>query len=243
MSVIPFFPLDDSIAAGSNASESPTTIQQRLPVEPTFDPENCSKPLGDYDALHFNQNYPEFCVLDPDASTGLPDMPPAIAVDVGDNFYLAPTLTSNERLRLNTLWYYTKNLYSNANLLASIQVKVDMLREFTGWDMAICGFIDNSTFRRVVTAGVELRVLPRRESTCSHTIQGKAPGVRLAVSLLYCPGLSDHNVLLTDARRLCFRCPTCPRTGALRTLPMCPEADFVAMLEPLFECVLAQRNP
>lgn len=144
-----------------------------LSVGPVFDPEACAQPLQPFDHDHFAKNFPDILHADNDEEVILPPSP----ADHDGNDYLAPRLTRNEYLRLTTLWYHTRDLVQDKELLANLQVKVELLRDFLGWDMAICGVLDQHTFRRIATSGIELATLPRRESTCSHTVQAAEAGV------------------------------------------------------------------
>ncbi|KKY17329.1 putative histidine kinase hhk3p [Phaeomoniella chlamydospora] len=99
---------------------------------------------------------------------------PAKPADFNDP-YLFPTLTRNERLRLTMLWYYTSGLMDDKELLMRLQDKLNIARELIGWEFAIMGILDNDVYTRVVTSGLPLAILPRKESTCSHTIN-QTPG-------------------------------------------------------------------
>ena len=113
----------------------------------------------------------------------LPPIPPR-----PENFtdaYLYPTLTRNERQRLTMLWYYTHQLLEDNDLLKRLQEKVELVQQFLGWEFAICGLISNDNFTRLAAAGLPLAILPRRESTCSHTIHQK-PG-----SVFELPNMAD----------------------------------------------------
>ena len=84
--------------------------------------------------------------------------------------YLYPALAKNERLRLTMLWYYTRGLTEDKELLMRLQDKLEITKELMGWEYAIIGVLDNDAYTRVATCGLPLAILPRRESTCSHTI-------------------------------------------------------------------------
>lgn len=98
-----------------------------------------------------------------------------------DTTYLPPSLARNERLRLNRFWYYTRGMAQDTELLERIQDKVNLVRDFLGWEIALCGLLDNDVFERLVSAGMLPGTVRRMESPCSHTI-AQPPGVR-AVSL------------------------------------------------------------
>jgi hypothetical protein len=91
--------------------------------------------------------------------------------------YLFPMLTHNERLRLTMLFYYTWDVFEDQELMSRLQEKVMLAQETAGWEFAIAGLLDHNTYTRMVTFGLPLAVLPRRESTCAHTVN-QPPGVR-----------------------------------------------------------------
>lgn len=90
--------------------------------------------------------------------------------------YLFPILTRNERLRLTMLSYYTRGIFEDSELISRLQEKVHLAKDSIGWEFVIAGLLDHNTYTRVVTVGLPLAVLPRRESTCAHTVN-QPPGV------------------------------------------------------------------
>lgn len=132
-----------------------------LPGRPLciLDEELCRKPLLAFDEqLHESSFNPR-----PDGS--LADQP--------DGFcdpYLMPSLARNERLRLTMFWYYTHGLYEDGEFLQSLQEKLDLVKTFMEWEFALLGLVSEDAFTRLAASGLPLAVLPRRESTCSHTI-------------------------------------------------------------------------
>jgi len=163
----PFFPTLD-VAAVSGQTFLSELAARPHQVGPVFDPLSANA-IGAFDNASFETNYtprgPD------DNKSPLPERP----ADFGDR-YLYPTLTQNERMRLTMLWYYTRDLEQDDDLLRRLQEKVDLVKEFIGWEFAICGLLDNDVYTRLVTAGLPLAILPRRESTCAHTIL-QTPGV------------------------------------------------------------------
>ncbi|KAF2481713.1 hypothetical protein BDY17DRAFT_227846, partial [Neohortaea acidophila] len=95
--------------------------------------------------------------------------------------YLAPSLARNERLRLNRFWYYTRGMAQDTELLHRIQEKVNLVRDFLGWEIALCGLLDNDVFERLVSAGMLPGTVRRMESPCSHTIV-QPPGTMLLMA-------------------------------------------------------------
>jgi len=156
-----FIPTFDALAVG-NQSTQPESAKIPEEVGPVFDPLSCTaiRPFSD---ASFEANYRP---REPnDLHAPMPERPAGFS-----DRYLYPTLSRNERARLTMLWYYTRGLTKDDDLLRRLQDKVDLVKEFIGWEFAICGLLDNNIFTRIVTAGLPLAVLPRRESTCSHTI-------------------------------------------------------------------------
>jgi hypothetical protein len=74
------------------------------------------------------------------------------------------------------LWYYTRDLAEDTAVLHKMRTKLEVVKSVIGWEFAIVGILENDIYRRLATAGLPLAHLPRRESTCSHTVQ-QSPGV------------------------------------------------------------------
>lgn len=163
------------------SNDSAAASLKPVPVGPVFDEDACARPIAAYDQNHVAATMPEAV-----SECEGPVMPPR-PEGFKDDEYLFPSLTRNEYLRLTTFWYHTRKALTDPDLLANIQIKVDLVREFLDWDFAMCGFIDNNVFSRLVTSGIPTVVIPRRESTCSHTIQATELGVSLSrvITCLY----------------------------------------------------------
>lgn len=132
-----------------------------LPGRPrcVLDEQLCSNPL-----LAFDEQLHE---------TNFKPRPDGRLADQPDGFsdpYLMPSLTRNERLRLTMFWYYTRGLCEDAEFLQLLQEKLELVQTFMEWEFALLGLVSEDTFTRVAASGLPLAVLPRRESTCSHTI-------------------------------------------------------------------------
>jgi signal transduction histidine kinase/CheY-like chemotaxis protein len=84
--------------------------------------------------------------------------------------YLVPSLAPNERLRLTLLWYHTEGIEHDVRLLSKIDTLVKGVQKAIGWEYAIAGILSESTYTRLATANLPIALLPRRESTCAHTI-------------------------------------------------------------------------
>lgn len=158
---IPYFPKSEGI---SIAFKDTTQLPERPhAVGPIFDTDKLHVPIKEFDPVTHSTNYAE----QPDTREAppTPPMPPNFS-----DPYLYPSLTRHERLRLTMIWYLTRQMMEDKELLVRLQEKVDMVQEFIGWEFTIMGILDNYSYTRVVTAGLPLAILPRRESTCSHTI-------------------------------------------------------------------------
>lgn len=158
-------------AEGRNAPKDGRALPLRpRSVGPVFDPAHASEPIAAFDQETHNLNY---TTPDPDPQQLLlPDQPQGF-----QDAYLMPTLSENERLRLTLFWYYThaNKMLEDKEFLLALQQKLDLVQAFMGWDFAIMGLVSEHVFTRVATAGLPLAILPRRESTCSHTIN-QPPG-------------------------------------------------------------------
>ncbi|KAK6358889.1 hypothetical protein TWF696_000069 [Orbilia brochopaga] len=151
------------LAAGITNLPVKNTVPDR-PTEPTvFDVGLTSSPIFEFDETNYERLYPsDRCE---DGSVKEPVKP----LDFSD-LYLFPTLTRNEMLRLKALWYYGRYIDRDKSLLSCLQDQVDLVNDFMQKDCVILGLLDHDYYRRIVTANVPLAILPRRESTCSHTI-------------------------------------------------------------------------
>lgn len=148
----PYFPKCEA-----NPSEPPSLPERPLCI---LDEQLCREPLLPFDEqLHESSFNPG-----PDGS--LEDRP--------DGFcdpYLMPSLARNERLRLTMFWYYTRGLYEDGEFLQVLQEKLDLVKTFMEWEFALLGLVSEDAFTRLAASGgLPLAVIPRRESTCSHTI-------------------------------------------------------------------------
>jgi hypothetical protein len=75
------------------------------------------------------------------------------------------------------LFYYTRGALEDEELMSRLQEKVHVVHEAVGWEFVIAGLMNHNSYTRMVTVGLPLAILPRRESTCAHTIN-QALGVR-----------------------------------------------------------------
>lgn len=134
-----------------------------------YDEDSLSVPLPAYDQLRYDASYvPREAGDNVDMA---PEQPPTAEP------YLIPSLTQDERMRLTLLWYHTRDLCTDTDFLQMLQSKLDMVVELMGgFEIAILGLVSEDSFTRLVTIGAPRVSMPRRESTCSHTIT-QPPGV------------------------------------------------------------------
>lgn len=93
------------------------------------------------------------------------------------DIYLLPTMTRHERIRLTTVWYYTRNIKIDAELLGKLQEKTDFMADFLGWEITVVSVMGAAFAIRVAASGVtSLGDVPRRGSMCAETIT-QDPGV------------------------------------------------------------------
>lgn len=67
-------------------------------------------------------------------------------------------------------WYYTRGILQDDELLSRLQEKTCLVEDSIGWEYVIIGLLDLNTYTRVATRNLPLVMLPRRESTCAHTV-------------------------------------------------------------------------
>lgn len=154
-----FFPRNDSPPPTDTPSSGP---QRPTTVGPVFDPELTCQPIPAFNNFASWEAFPEIAhgALPPPNFHGVPPKPAAFSAA-----YLSPMLARNERERLTLLWYYTRTLFKDTEILSRLQDKVNFVKEFIGWEFAIMGILDNDVYTRVAVSGASLAILPRREST------------------------------------------------------------------------------
>jgi hypothetical protein len=64
---------------------------------------------------------------------------------------------------------YTHGALEDTELQSRLLEKVYLAKDTVGWEFVIAGLLNHNTYTRMVTVGLPLAVLPRRESTCAHT--------------------------------------------------------------------------
>ncbi|KAI1870308.1 uncharacterized protein JN550_005236 [Neoarthrinium moseri] len=155
-----FFPKAD--AAVLQSKHEPERIRPQT-VGPVFDTEHAGQPIDPWSPAAARECYP--LPVEDGAPATIPDEPSCLS-----DRYLYPLLTQNERLRLTMLWYYTRDTLGDAELLSRLQEKAFLAQESIGWEFAIIGLLGINTYTRLATFGLPLAILPRRESTCAHTV-------------------------------------------------------------------------
>ncbi|OAL44460.1 putative histidine kinase-like protein HHK3p [Pyrenochaeta sp. DS3sAY3a] len=168
-----FFPKADAAVLHTRyRSQLPTS--RPTAVAPILDADHAHEPLTPFspDVAHavYPRNDNAFtAALIPSPPDGAHPQPcPA-------DRYLFPMLTPNERLRLTMLFYYTRGALEDDELQSRLLEKVNLASETVGWEFGIVGLLDHNTYTRLATVGLPLAVLPRRESTCAHTVN-QPPG-------------------------------------------------------------------
>lgn len=161
-----FFPKADA-AILSSKHAAPASAERPTSIAPILDLEHADRPLDAFSTEELVTVYPrKEDVWAPAAVPVQAQCHPQISADR----YLFPVLTRNERLRLTMLFYYTRGALEDEELMSRLQEKVLIAHETVGWEFVIAGLLNHNTYTRMVTANLPLAVLPRRESTCAHTI-------------------------------------------------------------------------
>jgi hypothetical protein len=169
---VAFFPKADATVLASRHS-APAASERPTAISPILDREHADKPLGPWSAEQVASVYPG------GGDIWAPAPVPAKAQCPSQCYtdrYLFPVLTRNERLRLTLLYYHTRGALEDVDLMSRLQEKVYLAHETVGWEFVIAGLLDHNSYTRMVTVNLPLAILPRRESTCAHTIN-QPPGV------------------------------------------------------------------
>lgn len=174
-----FFPKADAAVFRFN---HPAPSERPSETAPIFDTHNAAKALNCWSAEVAKRIYPD--KTGDWAPATIPVQPTS---QCATDKYLFPVLTRNERLRLTMLYYYTRGTLEDVELQSRLQEKVYLAKDTVGWEFVIAGLLNHNTYTRMVTVGLPLAVLPRRESTCAHTVN-QPPGVRLPLFFFANPG-------------------------------------------------------
>ncbi|CAO2655958.1 Nn.00g047610.m01.CDS01 [Neocucurbitaria sp. VM-36] len=167
-----FFPKADVVLLPLNQNLPPPESRPTV-VAPVLDVEHVDKALDGWSVTVAQSVYPQ--KDDQWAPAPIPQRAACPRHCAADR-YLFPMLTRNERLRLTMLFYHTRGACEDQELMSRLQEKVDLVRETIGWEFVIAGLLNHNTYNRMVTVGLPLAILPRRESTCAHTIN-QPPGM------------------------------------------------------------------
>lgn len=169
---VSFFPkADAAVLRTRHTPPSPTS--RPVAVGPILDPQHADVPLRPFTIEFAHDAYPT--KDDIFAPAPIPPRPDDLR-QCGADRYLFPVLTRNERLRLTMLFYYTRGALEDVELQSRLLEKVHLAGETVGWEFVIVGLLNHNTYTRMATVGLPLAVLPRRESTCAHTVN-QPPGV------------------------------------------------------------------
>jgi hypothetical protein len=144
-------------------------------VGSVYDTAYSKEPLQAFDEWHHVQRYGGV------SPTGEAEEPPA-PVDFKTR-YLFPTLARNERLRLTLLWYHCRLIDQDEHLLAKIDSLVKGVQKAIGWEYAITGILNESTYTQLAVANLPIARLPRRESTCAHIINQNPSSVFMVTDM------------------------------------------------------------
>jgi hypothetical protein len=168
-----FFPKADATVLHSRY-DPPSRESRPTDVAPIFDLEHADHALDAWTVEVADAVYPP---KDDIWATAPVPRRGSCPRDCAADRYLFPMLTRNERLRLTLLFYYTRGVLEDNELMSRLQEKVVLAQETVGWEFVIAGLLNHNTYTRMVTVGLPLAKLPRRESTCAHTVN-QPPGVR-----------------------------------------------------------------
>ncbi|KAL2786355.1 hypothetical protein BJX66DRAFT_312999 [Aspergillus keveii] len=154
---------DAAILTFRDGHQAPPQQARPTTIGPILDPENLDKPISVLTPEIEASFYP---TPDPNAPTStIYDKPAGF-----NDRYLRAYLADNERLRLSMLWYYTRGIEEETELLAGLQEKADLAKECTGWQFSVVGILDIDVYIRLATHGLQLGILPRGETLCAHTV-------------------------------------------------------------------------
>ncbi|KAJ5769736.1 histidine kinase HHK3 [Penicillium nucicola] len=170
---VPYFPKAD---APILASSRPSPIRPRI-VGPILDPSRFDEPIKPASSEVETSLYPPN--PEPYAPSTVSNRPSCFS-----DPYPRPYLAHNERLRLSMLWYYTRDIEQQSDLLAGLQEKACFAQESIGWEFAVIGIQDVNFYIRLSTVGLPLGILPRGETICAHTVTQPPSSVFLLPNLM-----------------------------------------------------------
>ncbi|GME29141.1 hypothetical protein GTA08_BOTSDO07707 [Neofusicoccum parvum] len=137
---VSYFPKVERLFKRSD-SDTPTQPRRPYKLAPVFDPDHADQPLARYDETQHILSYAEGTTAP--LQTPLPPRPADFS-----SVYLFPSLARNERLRLTMMWYYTRGISEDEELLQKLQNIIKLVRTFIGWEFVIMGILseDACTF-------------------------------------------------------------------------------------------------
>ncbi|KAH8880955.1 hypothetical protein GQ53DRAFT_703049 [Thozetella sp. PMI_491] len=153
---------DATVVTAKNGAGTPLPTPMPTIV---FDADNLDKPLAPWPADAHRSCYP--IPADPYAAAPVPGGP---GCPRPSERYLRAYLHENERLRLSMLWYYTRDILQEHELISGLNEKAVLAQETTGWEYVVIGLLDVHVYIRLATVGLPLAVLPRGETLCAHTV-------------------------------------------------------------------------
>lgn len=196
-----FFPKADAAVLLSKHA-APALAERPTATAPILDPEHAKQPLDTLSPEHLESLYPE---KDDDWAASPIPIKAQCPSQCNAGQYLFPALARNERLRLTMFFYYTRGALEDEELMSRLQEKVLIAHETVGWEFVIAGLLNHNTYTRMVTVNLPLAVLPRRESTCAHTIN-QTPGVGKIQSCVEQRLMSIDNLRIAQhGQRLAFQ--------------------------------------
>ncbi|KAF4449504.1 hypothetical protein F53441_7239 [Fusarium austroafricanum] len=171
-----FFPKADSALLSSTVDKSFLPPRPKA-IGPIFDANTFRTPVESWTPEIESSFYPP--KTDPYAPSSIPVEP-----SCSSSRYVRSRLAKNERLRLSMLWYYARDLDNEPELLAALQEKACLAQESSGWEYAVVGVLDVNVYIRLATVGLQLAILPRGETLCSHTVTQPPGNVFLLPNML-----------------------------------------------------------
>ncbi|CAG7564465.1 unnamed protein product [Fusarium equiseti] len=171
-----FFPQADSTLLFSTVDHHALPPRPKA-IGPIFDADNFKTPVGPWAPDVDSELYPP--KEDPYAPSAIPVEPTC-----PPSKYPRCRLAKNERLRLSMLWYYTRGIDEEPELLAGLQEKACLAQESCGWEYAVVGLLDANVYIRLATVGLQLAILPRGETLCAHTVTQPPGNVFLLPNML-----------------------------------------------------------
>ncbi|KAI0158114.1 hypothetical protein GGR57DRAFT_35765 [Xylariaceae sp. FL1272] len=157
-------------------------------VWPVFDPESLNMPLPPWHREIQDEYFP--AKAEEYAPAFIPEKP----AERLPERYLRPALARNEHLRLSMLWYYTRDILDQHEFLRGLQEKLAVAHESSGWEYVVIGGLDINVYIRLAAFGLLLAILPRGETTCSHTISQPPGSVFLMPNMTQTGGFQSRHM-------------------------------------------------